>query len=135
MFGRASSRIARRLIGAAALVLFGTGANGATSAGPDFSGFWQQYDRPPSGPGPVRRIGVPEDLPWPTSIPSAAGAWARLNRSNGSLTNAQICDRPISFCGERIGPKSVGTGQPQLLRLPWAVDYMPVIRAPSVGRT
>ncbi len=33
---------------------------------PDFSGFWQhgvpgqQFDNPPSGPGPIRRIGVPE---------------------------------------------------------------------------
>ena len=42
-------------------------AQAAPQAVPDFSGFWQhgvpgqQYDKPPSGPGPVRRIGVPEN--------------------------------------------------------------------------
>jgi hypothetical protein len=66
-FGVISSHGARVLVGALALALWCAATEGASDKIPDFSGFWQhgvpgqQYDNPPAGPGPVRRIGVPED--------------------------------------------------------------------------
>ncbi len=53
----------RKFLLAAALLSAASGA----AAAPDFTGYWQhgvpaqQYENPPSGPGPVRRIGVPEN--------------------------------------------------------------------------
>ncbi len=78
---------------------------------PDFSGFWQhgvpqqQYGNPPSGPGPVRRIGVPEDyqlnLNWrgndkaPILQPWAAEAvrkeWERESQGLTELSPMATC--------------------------------------------
>ena len=87
-------------------------ANGAaTQSIPDFTGFWQhgvpgqQYDKPPSGPGPVRRIGVPEDytpnLNWrgddknPILQPWAAEAvrkeWERESKGLPELSPFTTC--------------------------------------------
>jgi hypothetical protein len=85
--------------------------SGAAQAAPDLSGFWQhgvpgqQYDRPPSGPGPVRRIGVPENyaanLNWhgddsnPILQPWAAKAvraeWARESQGLPELSAQTTC--------------------------------------------
>ena len=86
-------------------------ASGAAEAAPDLSGFWQhgvpgqQYDKPPSGPGPVRRIGVPENyaanLNWhgddsnPILQPWAAEAvraeWARESQGLPELSAQTTC--------------------------------------------
>jgi hypothetical protein len=86
-------------------------ANSAANAIPDFTGFWQhgvpgqQYDKPPSGPGPVRRIGVPEDyaanLNWrgddknPILQPWAADAvrkeWERESQGLPELSAQTTC--------------------------------------------
>jgi hypothetical protein len=95
---------------ALALVLSAGVAAGAPSS-PDFSGFWQhgvpgqQYDNPPSGPGPVRRIGVPENytanLNWrgddknPILQPWAAEAvrkeWERESQGLPELSAQTTC--------------------------------------------
>jgi len=51
----------------AGVLLSGLITSATFDATPDFSGFWQhgargqQYRNPASGPGPIRRVGVPED--------------------------------------------------------------------------
>ncbi|HEY4265373.1 MAG TPA: hypothetical protein VGM72_08650 [Micropepsaceae bacterium] len=107
----AASRGWRSGIALLALVWTCDAAQGATSATPDFSGFWQhgvpgqQYDKPPSGPGPVRRIGVPENyaanLNWhgddsnPILQPWAADAvrkeWARESQGLPELSAQTTC--------------------------------------------
>ena len=110
MFRCVLSRAWRGLMGAT-LILTAVLANAAPRAAPDFSGFWQhgvpgqQYDNPPSGPGPVRRIGVPENyaanLNWrgddknPILQPWAAEAvrkeWERESRGLPELSAQTTC--------------------------------------------
>lgn len=69
---RALGKVAGTMRSGALWLTTGLLLSSATTAGtetvvPDFSGFWlhgaygQQYRNPPSGPGPIQRIGVPED--------------------------------------------------------------------------
>jgi hypothetical protein len=94
-----------------AAVLIANASARASETIPDFSGFWQhgvpgqQFDNPPSGPGPVRRIGVPENytanLNWhgddknPILQPWAADAvrkeWARESKGLPELSAFTTC--------------------------------------------
>jgi len=96
---------------AASLLLSAAFVAGPADAAPDFTGFWQhgvpaqQYDKPPSGPGPVRRIGVPETYTanrnWrgddtnPILQPWAAEAvrkeWARESQGLPELSAQTTC--------------------------------------------
>ena len=102
-----------RKILASSAVLF-AGVAPVLAAGPaipDLTGYWQhgvpgqQYDNPPSGPGPVRRIGVPENytanLNWhgddknPILQPWAAEAvrkeWERESQGLPELSPMTTC--------------------------------------------